>query len=296
MNVDFSIGAEEQYLELLRNILKYGTFKGDRTGTGTQDLFGYQMQMDLRKGFPLLTTKKMFTRGITEELLWIMRGDTNNKSLQAKGVKIWDEWATQEQCAKYGREEGDLGDVYGKQWRRFGDAESSVDQLVEVLHLLRTTPFSRRIIISAWDPRTVNQVALPPCHSFVQFSVRDMGEKRFLDCQLYQRSGDVLLGVPYNFASYSILTHILAKLAGMTPGFFVHSFGSVHIYNNHREQVIEQLLRLPYPLPSLQIKTFESGTPENWSIDEFLQYCKGAEDFVFEGYQSHPTIKADVSI
>lgn len=305
MNVDFSIGAEEQYLELLRNILKYGTFKGDRTGTGTQDLFGYQMQMDLSKGFPLLTTKKMFTRGITEELLWIMRGDTNNKSLQAKGVKIWDEWSTQEQCDKFGREEGELGPVYGHAWRRFGASpgkhkpyeNDGVDQLADVLHLLRTNPFSRRIIISAWDPRTVNQVALPPCHSFVQFSVRpSAGTQHYLDCQLYQRSADVFLGVPFNIASYALLTHILAKLTGLIPGTFVHTFGSAHIYNNHRDQVQEQLSRSGYPLPSLKINTFDYADPSSWTIDEFLQHCKGAEDFVFEGYQSHATIKADVAI
>lgn len=298
MKIDFSLGAEEQYLALLQNILQYGVFKGDRTGVGTQDLFGYQMQMDLSKGFPLLTTKKMFTRGIIEELLWIMRGDTNVKSLQAKGVKIWDEWSTAEQCAKFGRQEGDLGPVYGKQWRDFGGTTDTkgVDQLADVLHALRTNPFSRRIIISAWDPQTAGQVALPPCHSFVQFSVRPgaVNERPLLDCQLYQRSADSFLGVPFNFSSYALLTHILANLAGMLPGTFVHSFGSVHIYSNHRDQVQEQLTRTPFPLPTLNISM--GGSSPTSTIDDFLASCKGAEDFAFVGYQSHAAIKADVAI
>jgi len=308
-SLDFSYGAEEQYLSLLENILRWGTHKGDRTGTGTQDLFGYQLRMDLSKGFPLLTTKKMFTRGIIEELLWMMRGETHVKPLQDKGVKIWDEWATKEQTAKFGRPEGELGPVYGHAWRNFGATagkhtnyeSNGVDQLANVLSTLRKNPFSRRIIVTGWDPREVELVALPPCHSLFQFSVRKdpvvVGERYFLDCQLYQRSADVFLGVPFNIASYAALTHIMAGLSGMTPGTFIHTFGSVHIYNNHREQVSEQLKRTPYAPPTLKIKTFsDQEQSEKWSIDDFLHSCKGAEDFVIDGYQHHPAIKGEVSI
>jgi len=311
--VDFSQGAEEQYLDLLRNILAHGSFKGDRTGTGTQDLFGYQLRIDLQKGFPLLTTKKMFYRGMIEELLWMLRGDTNVKSLQEKNVHIWDEWATAEQTARFGRPAGELGPVYGHQWRSFGAtagkytayANDGWDQIAEALRLLRNNPYSRRIIVTGWNPMEADFVALPPCHTLFQFSVRKDGETTFLDCQLYQRSADVFLGVPFNIASYALLTHIMAGLAGMTPGTFIHTFGSVHIYNNHREQVAEQLGRKPFNLPQLRIHTFElpnaedlsyvSENPVNWTIDDFLSFCK-AEDFEFTGYESHPAIKAQVSV
>lgn len=340
MNLDFTLGAEEQYLNLLRAILDHGSDKGDRTGTGTRDLFGYQLRIDLQKGFPLLTTKKMFHRGMVEELLWMLRGDTDAKSLQAKGVHIWDAWATAEQTDRFGRPEGELGPVYGHQWRQFGASagkstpydRDGFDQIATALHLLRTNPFSRRIIVTGWHPVEANLVALPPCHTLLQLSVRKdplvIGDRYFLDCHLYQRSGDAFLGVPFNIASYALLTHIMAGLTGMTPGVFVHSFGSVHVYNNHWAQVEEQLSRKPFNLPRLSIKTLteirmppsleltnpvharsvyvspndgrsQASTltdPKTWSIDEFLGACKGAEDFVFTGYESHPAIKADVAV
>lgn len=301
--VDFTKSAEEQYLDLLRNIIVCGDDKGDRTGTGTRDLFGYQLRIDLQKGFPLLTTKKMFHRGMVEELLWMMRGDTNVKTLQSKGVKIWDEWATKEQCARFGREEGDLGPVYGHLFRNFGGTPKAdgtgyhldgVDQLQTVLTQLRTNPFSRRIIVSGWSPKDVEQVALPPCHTLFQFSCRDNQEgNRFLDCQLYQRSADALLGIPFNIAGYALLTHIMAGLSDMRPGTFIHTFGSAHIYNNHRAQVEEQLSRTPYPLCTLSI---EAPMNKDMLLDSFLAFCKGDEDFKFVDYQSHPPIKAEVSV
>jgi thymidylate synthase len=331
--IDFNCDAENQYLGMLQAIMARGTHKSDRTGTGTQDLFGYQLRIDLQKGFPLLTTKKMFHRGMVEELLWMLRGETTVKPLQDKNVHIWDEWATKEQAARFGHQEGDLGPVYGHQWRRFGATPfmhnsgedvtparivtsyegDGIDQIANVLHLLRKNPFSRRIIVTGWNPREVEQVALPPCHTLFQFNVRqEPGDDRFhLDCQLYQRSADVFLGVPFNIASYALLTHIMAGLTGMIPGTFVHTFGSVHIYANHREQVQEQLKRKPFPLPTLNIKTFDKvgyrmnpqsvdwspGEPSgSWSIDDFLRECKGAEDFEFAGYASHFAIKADVAI
>lgn len=315
-SVNFDQGAEEQYLDLLRNILAHGQHKHDRTGTGTQDLFGYQLRIDLQKGFPLLTTKKMFHRGMVEELLWMLRGETHVKPLQDRNVRIWDEWATTEQCSRFGRPEGELGPVYGHQWRRFGAtpgkympyAPDGVDQIASALGMLRYTPDSRRIIVTGWNPAEVNQVALPPCHTLFQFNVRRdplvIGEKYFLDCQLYQRSADVFLGVPFNIASYATLTHIMARLAGMTPGVFIHTFGSVHIYSNHRDQVAEQLSRKPFNLPQLHIKTFADGIrtidrevpPIEWSINEFLHHCRGAEDFEFLNYESHPAIKGDVAV
>lgn len=475
--IDFNQGAEEQYLAMLYAIKNRGVFKGDRTGTGTQDLFGYQLRMDLQKGFPLLTTKKMFTRGIFEELLWFMRGDTHVSSLQEKKVKIWDSWHD---------EHGELGPIYSHQWRNFGgkpravprkkpqlregveatyldvangsgkeghvlaktwegmiarcydtqnieypryggrgvivdnrwlefatfaeDAEQlpgwrekkadprgyvldkdglgygfnygpdscqwvtpsenallkstkvytvekdgeqflftnpsvfcaeqgiddrnfsdlwtgrknaknrygfklisvedqakGVDQLQLCLDMIRTNPFSRRIILDSWNPVDLPYMGLPPCHVLAQFSVRpdenDITKPKYLDCQLYQRSSDVFLGVPFNIASYALLTHIMAGLSGLVPGEFVHTFGSVHIYNNHRDQVEEQLRREPYALPTLRIKTFENTTrqgtvsdPTTWSIDNYLQVCKGASDFVIDDYQHHPKIKAKVSV
>lgn len=504
--IDFKEGAEEQYLSMLQAIKHVGVFKGDRTGTGTQDLFGYQLRMDLSKGFPLLTTKKMFTRGIFEELLWFMSGDTNNKTLQDKKVKIWDAWAD---------ENGELGPIYGAQFRRqshykwirpqvfepdpepafmltakpgkgalgageestrlvknggiYGDYDRDdafapmlkdvwrnmisrcynpddsqfwryggegvhvcagwrvfavfqkdakrlerwpckadlpsvycldkdtrtggnryspetclwanreeqaqnttqtrpfvavspegvgvlfaskaeahdqhgldprsvvkclkgnrkehhgwtnfqwverpgevlrfrhIDQLQEVVSNIRHNPNSRRHIISLWSPGEIGEMALPPCHGLViQFSVSD-GQ---LDCQMYQRSADVFLGVPFNIASYALLIHIIAGLTGLRPGIFVHTFGSVHIYNNHREQVDLQLSRKPYPLPTLNVRTFHRTpgdwkrgiepvlTPpvSEWSIDDFLKYCRGAKDFEIVGYEHHPKIKAEVSV
>ncbi len=343
-SINFNQGAEEQYLDLLRNILQYGNDKPDRTGAGIRDLFGYQLRIDLRKGFPLLTTKKMFHRGLVEELLWMLRGQTHVKFLQEKNVHIWDEWATAEQCNRFGYPEGELGPVYGHQWRNFGaDANddyendeklykrNGFDQIAEALNTLRTNPFSRRIIVTGWNPFEADMVALPPCHTLFQFSVRKdplvIGERYFLDCQLYQRSADVFLGVPFNIASYAALTHIMAGLAGMTPGTFIHTFGSVHIYSNHGTQVEEQLSRKPFNLPTLRIKTFEyrvpysnnlenpsaagvmyrspgehqsalteATDPRNWSIDDFLRLCRGAEDFEFDGYQCHPAIKAEVAV
>tara|TARA_R100001079_G_scaffold111040_1_gene89212 strand:+ start:1648 stop:2538 length:891 start_codon:yes stop_codon:yes gene_type:complete len=292
--IDFKESAEDQYLNMLRAIKYRGVFKGDRTGTGTQDLFGYQIQIDLSKGFPLLTTKRMFTRGIFEELLWFMSGSTNARVLQDKNVHIWDEWA---------KEDGSLGPVYGYQMRHFGrkwgmNEGVGIDQLQGCLDMIRSNPFSRRIIMQLWNPGDLEAMALPPCHMMTQFSVRpdNQGTPKYLDCQMYQRSADSFLGVPFNIASYALLTHILAGMAGLSAGSFVHTFGSVHIYNNHRDQVDTQLNRHTYDLPSLHIKTFDGEDPTSWSIDDFLEKCKGAQDFEITNYNHHPAIKAEVSV
>ncbi len=293
---------EYQYLKLLEFIKMYGNDRSDRTGTGTRGIFGAQMVFDLEEGFPLLTTKKMFFRGIVEELLWIIRGETNVKSLQERGVKIWDEWATQEQCAKFGREPGNLGPVYGHQWRNFGASgyrikmpgdvptslwtpnmyeEDGVDQLRWVVDEIKKNPNSRRLIVTAWNPREANQVALPPCHTLFQFYVQD-GK---LDCQLYQRSGDMFLGVPFNIASYALLTHLVAKQTGLKPGRFVHTLGDAHIYRNHFEQVSQQLLRSTYQAPGLLIADH---------VDIFGKVAY--EDISLVNYECHPPIAGAVSV
>jgi thymidylate synthase len=265
--------AMQQYHDLLRHILNHGTEKTDRTGTGTISCFGYQMRFDLGAGFPLVTTKKLHLKSIIYELLWFIKGDTNVRYLQEHGVKIWDEWA---------RENGDLGPVYGKQWRSWAGADGKTyDQLSEVIQQIRTNPDSRRLIISAWNVAELGQMALMPCHSLFQFYVAN-GK---LSCQLYQRSADVFLGVPFNIASYALLTMMIAQICDLQPGEFVHTFGDVHIYKNHLEQVNLQLTREPYPLPQMKIN------PERKQIEDFL-----FEDFELLNYQAHPHIKGEVAV
>ncbi|MDD6186400.1 MAG: thymidylate synthase [Bacteroidales bacterium] len=263
----------KQYLDLMRTILDEGHYKADRTGTGTYSIFGYQMRFDLQKGFPLLTTKKLHLRSIIYELLWFLRGDTNIQYLHDHNVTIWDEWAD---------ENGDLGPVYGKQWRSWEAPDGRViDQITNLIEQLKRNPDSRRLIVSAWNPADVDQMALPPCHTMFQFYAND-GQ---LSCQLYQRSADVFLGVPFNIASYALLTMMVAQVCGLKAKDFVHTFGDAHIYSNHVDQAKLQLSRDPRPLPQMRIN------PEVKSIFDF-QY----EDFTLENYDPHPHIKADVAV
>ena len=263
----------QPYLKLLATILEHGTDKADRTGTGTRSLFGYQMRFDLSQGFPLVTTKKLHRKSIVNELIWFIRGETNVRWLQERGVKIWDEWAD---------ENGDLGPVYGSQWRSWPAPDGrKIDQLAQVIESIRTKPDSRRHIVSAWNPAEVDEMALPPCHCLFQFYVAN-GK---LSCQLYQRSADSFLGVPFNIASYALLTHMVAQVTGLEVGDFVHTFGDVHLYANHFEQAQEQLTREPRPLPRLVMN------PDVKRIEDFVY-----EDFVFEGYDPHPHIKAPVAV
>jgi len=263
----------KQYLDLMRTILEEGHYKADRTGTGTYSLFGYQMRFDLQKGFPLLTTKKLHLRSIIYELLWFLRGDTNIQYLHDHNVTIWDEWAD---------ENGDLGPVYGKQWRSWEAPDGRViDQITSLIEQIKRNPDSRRLLVSAWNPADVDQMALPPCHTMFQFYVNN-GE---LSCQLYQRSADVFLGVPFNIASYALLTMMVAQICGLKPKDFVHTFGDAHIYSNHVEQAKLQLSRDPRPLPQMRIN------PDVKSIFDF-QY----EDFTLENYDPHPHIKAEVAV
>lgn len=258
-----------QYQELLRHILKNGVRREDRTGTGTISTFGYQNRYDLREGFPLVTTKKVHLKSIIHELLWFVRGETNVKYLKENGVSIWDEWAD---------ENGDLGPVYGHQWRKFG---GQVDQLTNVIERIKVKPDCRRLIVSAWNPMDVPKMALPPCHSLFQFYVQN-GE---ISCQLYQRSADAFLGVPFNIASYALLTMMVAQVTGTKPKEFVHTFGDLHIYLNHMEQVETQLAREPRPLPTMTLN------PAVKSIEDF-QYT----DFVLTNYDPLPAIKAPVAV
>ena len=263
---------EWQYLNLLRDILDNGVRRDDRTGTGTLGVFGRQMRFDLSKGFPLLTTKKLHTRSIFIELLWFLRGETNIAWLKDNGVSIWDEWADAE---------GELGPVYGKQWRSWAAPNGqSIDQISKLVHGLKTNPNSRRHIVSAWNPADVDDMALPPCHCLFQFFVAD-GK---LSCQLYQRSADVFLGVPFNIASYALLTLMLAQVLGLEPGDFVHTFGDAHLYLNHLEQAETQLARLPLPLPTMTLA----------DRDDLFGFS--TEDFALEGYAPHPHIKAAVAV
>ena len=263
----------KQYLDLMRTILDEGHYKADRTGTGTYSIFGYQMRFDLQKGFPLLTTKKLHLRSIIYELLWFLRGDTNIQYLHDHNVTIWDEWAD---------ENGDLGPVYGKQWRSWEAPDGRViDQITSLIEQLKRNPDSRRLIVSAWNPADVDQMALPPCHTMFQFYAND-GQ---LSCQLYQRSADVFLGVPFNIASYALLTMMVAQVCGLKAKDFVHTFGDAHIYSNHVEQAKLQLSREPRPLPQMRIN------PEVKDIFDF-QY----EDFTLENYDPHPHIKAEVAV
>ncbi|MDB5585399.1 MAG: thymidylate synthase [Devosia sp.] len=263
----------QPYLKLLTDILEHGTDKGDRTGTGTRSLFGYQMRFDLSQGFPLLTTKKLHIKSIVYELLWFLRGETNVRWLQERGVKIWDSWAD---------ENGDLGPVYGSQWRSWPRPNGGhIDQIANVVHSIRTKPDSRRHIVSAWNPAEVDEMALPPCHCLFQFYVAN-GK---LSCQLYQRSADTFLGVPFNIASYALLTHMVAQVTGLQVGDFVHTFGDVHLYSNHFDQAREQLTRTPRALPKLVL---------NPAVSELEGFT--FEDIVFEGYDPLPHIKAAVSV
>ena len=263
---------EQQYLNLLADILDNGVQRGDRTGTGTLGVFGRQIRFDLAKGFPVLTTKKLHLRSIIIELLWFLKGDTNIAYLKDNGVRIWDEWAD---------ENGDLGPVYGKQWRSWATPDGRViDQISALVENLKTNPNSRRHIVTAWNPADVDDMALPPCHCLFQFFVAD-GK---LSCQLYQRSADVFLGVPFNIASYALLTLMVAKVVGLEPGEFVHTFGDAHLYLNHLDQAREQLTREPFDFPTMKI------------ADKRDLFGFEYEDFTLEGYQAHPHIKAEVSV
>lgn len=263
----------KQYLDLLSHILENGNEKTDRTGTGTRSVFGYQMRFDLQKGFPLLTTKKLHTRSIFYELLWFLKGDTNIKYLHDNKVTIWDEWAD---------ENGDLGPVYGKQWRAWQGADGKItDQISQLIHQIKNTPDSRRMLVSAWNVGEVEQMALPPCHIVFQFYVAN----NKLSCQLYQRSADVFLGVPFNIASYALLTQMIAQVCGLEPGEFIHTLGDAHLYSNHLDQARLQLSRTPYELPKLVLN------PEIKDIFDFTY-----EDIKIENYVSHPHIKAEVAV
>ena len=262
-----------QYLDLLNHVMEHGTNRGDRTGTGTRSVFGYQMRFDLADGFPVLTTKKLHLKSIIHELLWFLAGDTNIKYLNDHGVTIWDEWAD----AK-----GDLGPVYGKQWRSWPDAHGrTIVQIENLLREIRCNPYSRRLIVSAWNPAEVEAMALPPCHCLFQFYVSD-GR---LSCQLYQRSADIFLGVPFNIASYALLTLMMAQATGLQPGDFVHTLGDAHLYANHIEQTDQQLLREPYPLPTMTL---------NPAVDDIFGFTY--EDFTLDGYRFHPHIPAAVAV
>ena len=268
----------QQYLDLLQHILDHGTGKTDRTGTGTKSWFGYQMRFDLQEGFPLVTTKKVHLKSIIYELLWFLKGETNIAYLKENGVRIWDEWADAD---------GELGPVYGKQWRSWeGKDGKVVDQITDVLNQLKTKPDSRRMLVSAWNVGELPEMALMPCHTMFQFYTAPTTEGKLrLSCQLYQRSADVFLGVPFNIASYALLTQMMAQVCDMVPGDFVHTFGDVHIYSNHMEQVKLQLSRKPYPLPVMKLN------PAVKNIFDFK-----FEDFTLENYQSHPGIKAPVAV
>lgn len=265
------------YLDMMRHVLTHGSPKTDRTGTGTRSVFGWQMRFNLSDGFPMVTTKKLHTKSIIIELLWFLSGSSNVRPLQEKGVSIWDEWA---------RADGDLGPVYGKQWRSWPaptseNAEATIDQMTQLIRDIRATPDSRRLIVSAWNVAQIPQMALAPCHALFQFYVAD-GR---LSCQLYQRSADIFLGVPFNIASYALLTHMVAQQTNLEVGDFIWTGGDCHLYSNHMEQATEQLSRTPYPLPKLVI---------NRKPPSLFDYR--FEDFEIQGYQSHPHIKAPVAI
>ena len=263
----------QAYLDLLRHVLDHGVDKSDRTGTGTRSVFGYQMRFDLQAGFPLVTTKKLHLRSIVHELLWFLKGETHIGYLREHGVTIWDEWADAN---------GELGPVYGKQWRRWATPDGRViDQIAEVIERIRRDPDSRRLVVSAWNVAEIPEMALAPCHALFQFYVAN-GR---LSCQLYQRSADIFLGVPFNIASYALLTHMVAQVCGLGVGDFVHPLGDAHLYSNHLEQARLQLTRAPLPLPTLKLN------PDVRSIDGFR-----FEDIVVAGYQSHPAIKAPIAV
>lgn len=263
----------KQYHDLIKRVLEEGAKKEDRTGTGVISVFGHQMRFDLSEGFPLVTTKKLHLKSIIHELLWFLSGDTNIKYLKENGVRIWDEWAD---------ENGNLGPVYGQQWRSWGTADGrTVDQISNVIERIKTNPDDRRLIVSAWNVGEIPKMALPPCHMFFQFYVAN-GK---LSCQLYQRSADIFLGVPFNIASYALLTMMVAQVCGLKPGDFVHTFGDAHIYSNHMEQVQEQISRKPFPLPEMHL---------NPHVKNILDFK--FEDFELVGYEAHPHIKGAVAV
>lgn len=262
-----------QYLDLLEHVRQNGVHKSDRTGVGTLSVFGYQMRFDLEAGFPLLTTKKLHLRSIIHELLWFLAGDTNVSYLQKNGVSIWDDWADAD---------GDLGPIYGRQWRSWPAPDGRrIDQVMSVVEAIRTVPNSRRLVVSAWNPADVDEMALPPCHALFQFYV---GEDR-LSCQLYQRSADVFLGVPFNIASYALLTMMVAQITGYRVGEFVHTLGDAHLYSNHLAQADLQLTRTPFGIPSMHLN------PKRRCLTDFVY-----EDFVLEGYEAHPNISAPIAV
>lgn len=263
----------KQYLDLMRHVRDHGVKKEDRTGTGTVSVFGYQMRFDLSRSFPVVTTKKLHLRSIIHELLWFLQGDTNIRYLKENGVRIWDEWAD---------ENGNLGPVYGSQWRNWSTPDGRhIDQIAQVIQQLKNNPDSRRIIVSAWNVAEIDNMALPPCHAFFQFYVAD-GK---LSCQLYQRSADIFLGVPFNIASYALLTMMMAQVTGLQAGDFVHTLGDAHLYSNHREQVELQLSREPFPLPQMKL---------NPAVTDLFDFKY--EDFELVGYEHHPHIKAPVAV
>ncbi len=289
----------QQYLHLLQHVLDNGAKKDDRTGTGTLSVFGYQMRFDLQKGFPLMTTKKLHTRSIFHELLWFLKGETNVRYLQDNNVTIWDEWATEEQCARFGRPAGEMGPIYGHQWRNFGATQNpdgtlrndGKDQITLLIETIKKNPDSRRLIVTGWNPKEADLVALPPCHTLFQFYVSPPplrsghSARGRLSCQLYQRSADIFLGVPFNIASYALLTHMIAEVTGLEVGDFVHTLGDAHLYLNHIEQAKLQLARKPKKLPTLRLL----GDRKN--IFDF-QY----DDILIEGYEPEPGIKAPIAV
>jgi thymidylate synthase len=265
------------YLDLLNRVMSEGVTKSDRTGVGVTSIFGAQLRFDLRNGFPLLTTKKLHTKSIVHELLWFLRGDTNIAYLKQNGVSIWDEWAD---------ENGDLGPVYGKQWRSWAGADGrTYDQIAWLVEEIGKNPFSRRLVVSAWNPAEIESMALAPCHCLFQFYVAEVDGVRRLSCQLYQRSADIFLGVPFNIASYALLTHLVAQACGLEVGDFVHTFGDAHLYSNHVEQARLQLSRTPGPLPKLKLNSARKN------LFDFIY-----DDIVFEDYRPQPAIKAPVAV
>ncbi|MFN2576356.1 MAG: thymidylate synthase [Pyrinomonadaceae bacterium] len=284
----------KQYHDILRSILDHGTAHRDRTGVGTISHFGYQTRFNLSEGFPIVTTKRVPFRWVAEELFWFLAGETNEARLREKGVDIWKDWADEEHTGRFGRPSGDLGPIYGYLWRSFGGhypKRDGVDQIARLINEIETNPNSRRLIVSGWDPRECDNVDLPPCHTLFQFKIQERFERRFLHCQLYQRSADAFLGVPFNISSYALLTHLVAHVCGLEVGEFIYSLGDYHIYQNHLEQVHEVLSREPLPLPKLKINDDEQR----------LRGLKGLLSFQYEdlnlvGYQSHAKITAPVAV
>jgi len=280
----------QQYHDILKHILNKGVRHEDRTGVGTISTFGYQTRFDLRKGFPIVTTKRVPFRWVAEELFWFLSGSTSEQELNERGVDIWAEWATEQQTGRFGRESGDLGPVYGYLWRSFGGdypRTNGVDQIARLIREIETNPNSRRLLVSGWDPRVCDDVALPPCHTLFQFKVEN---GKTLHCQLYQRSADAFLGVPFNISSYALLTHLVAHVCGLEVGDFIHTFGDLHIYSNHFDQVTELLSRDPFERPKLEIVNAENLT----SLDGLLNFK--FENLNLQNYQSHGKIAAPVAV